>query len=142
MSLETNTQAIQQQDAPNINITSLNIQTLKCDIKLANTIHVAKQLNIDILALQEVRREGQKVLYFNKDDGELDGWCITWSGFKRKGQVDVVFVLSPNVELIDHIYHLDGRIMSIIVVVKGMKLIVTNVYAPTDESSHSLKDLF
>ena len=146
MSLKTNSRLKHQrfvsnvEGISNINITTLNIQTLKCDIKLANTIQAAKKLKIDILALQEVRREGQELLEF--DDGELEGWRIVWSGFKRKGHAGVAFVLSPEVELIDHMSHLDGRIMSILVVVKGMKLRVTNVYAPTNEASDSIKDNF
>ena len=38
-----------------ISISTLNIRTLSCDIKLANAIQEAKNLGIDVLALQEVR---------------------------------------------------------------------------------------
>ena len=56
----------------NIKINTLNINTLSCDVKLANSIQEAKNLNIDILALQETRRVGSGTIEF--DSGDINGW--------------------------------------------------------------------
>ena len=79
-----------------INISTLNIQTLKCDIKFANTIQEANNLKLDVLALQEVRRVGAGSMEF--DSESLKGWQFVWSGFKRKAEAGVAFVLAPHVK--------------------------------------------
>ena len=64
----------------NISISTLNIRTLSCDIKLANSVQEAKRLGIDILALQEVRRPGEDELTFDsKKAGSLCGVGINGS---------------------------------------------------------------
>ena len=66
----------------NIRIAKINVRTLQDDLKLALIVKAARDLNIDILALQEVRRIGNGVLTF--DDPSLRGWQLIWSGHKRK----------------------------------------------------------
>ena len=75
----------------NINIATLNIRTLLCDIKLANSIQEAKNLNLDVLALQEVRRHGNGTLEI--DSGDTVGWQFIWSGFKYKSEAGVAFLV-------------------------------------------------
>ena len=83
----------------NINIATQNIRTLSCDVKLANSILEAKILHLDVLALQEVRRHGTGTVEF--DSGDIKGWQFVWSGFKRKSEAGVAFILAPHVKLIE-----------------------------------------
>ena len=124
----------------NINIATLNIRTLLCDIKFANTIQEAKNLNLDVLALQEVRRNGTGS--FELDSDGIKGWQFVWSGFKRKAEAGVAFILAPHVKLVDTHVHYDARIMSVRVIIYGLCLTLTCAYAPTDCNSESAKSLF
>ena len=124
----------------NINISTLNIRTLSCDIKLANSVQEAKNLNIDILALQETRRLGNGTLDF--DSGDINGWQFVWSGFKRKLEAGVAFILAPHVQLVDSHVHYDARILSVRVIIYGLCLTLTCSYAPTDCSTESSKTIF
>ena len=60
----------------------IKVRTLQEDIKLATIIKVTESLNIDVLALQEVRRTGSDCLEF--DDESLKGWQFAWSGYNVK----------------------------------------------------------
>ena len=124
----------------NINISTLNIRTLSCDIKLANSIQEAKKLNLDILALQEVRRCGSGTIGF--DCESLLGWQFVWSGYKSKSRDGVGFIFAPHVKLVDTQIHLEARILSVRVVVHGLFLTLTCSYAPTNCSSESAKSHF
>ena len=124
----------------NINIATQNIRTLSCDVKLANSILEAKKLHLDVLALQEVRRHGTGTLEF--DSGDIKGWQFVWSGFKRKSEAGVAFILAPHVKLIESHVHYDARILSVRVIIYGLCLTLTCSYAPTDCSSESSKTLF
>ena len=124
-----------------INIATQNVCTLSCDIKLVNSIQEAKNLNIDILALQETRRpgSGHNIL----DTESLAGWQFIWSGLKQKAEQGVAFILAPHVQLIDepHI-HLDARIITVRVIVYGLCLALTCANEPTNEASESSKEIF
>ena len=124
----------------NINISTLNIRTLSCDIKLANSIQEARKQNIDILALQETRRLGHDTLDF--DSGDIKGWQFVWSGFKRKLEAGVAFILAPHVKLVDSHVHYEARILSVRVIIHGLCLTLTCSYAPTDCSTDSSKTIF
>ena len=63
----------------NIKIATLNMQTLQCDIKLSTTIHSASELDLDIFALQEVRRKGQGEIEFENES--IKGWRMVWYGY-------------------------------------------------------------
>ena len=124
----------------NIKIATLNVRTLLCDIKLANSVLAAKKLNVDILALQEVRRKGDGLFEFNEES--LKGWKFVWFGYKSKSEAGVAFILAPHVNLVDSHFHLLGRIMSIRIIIHGMCLAITNAYAPTEMASASSKTIF
>ena len=124
----------------NINIATLNINTLSNDIKLANSVQEAKNLGIDILALQETRRVGKGTLEF--DNGDINGWKFVWSGFKRKLEAGVAFILAPHVTLVDEHPHYDARILSVRVIIHGLCLSLTCSYSPTDCSTESSKTIF
>ena len=124
----------------NINIATINIRTLLCDIKFANTIQEAKKLNLDVLALQEVRRNGTGSMEL--DNEGVKGWQFVWSGFKRKSEAGVAFILAPHVKLIETHVHYDARILSVRVIIYGLCLTLTCAYAPTNCNSESSKSLF
>ena len=124
----------------NINISTLNIRTLTCDIKFSNTIQEAQNLKLDVLALQEVRRVGTGSI--DLDSGSLKGWQFIWSGFKRKAEAGVAFVLAPHVKLIDTHVHLEARILSVRVIIHGLCLSLTCAYSPTEEATDSAKSIF
>ena len=123
-----------------ISISTLNIRTLSCDIKLANAVQEAKNLGIDVLALQEVRRRGDDEFTFDSEG--IEGWQFVWSGFKRKLEAGVAFILAPHVKLIGSHFHYNARILSVRVIIHGLCLSLTCCYAPTDTSSESSKTIF
>ena len=55
-----------------INIATQNVRTLGCDVKFASTIQEAKNLKLDILALQETRRPGSGQIELETEG--LVGW--------------------------------------------------------------------
>ena len=124
----------------NISISTLNIRTLSCDVKLANTVQEAKNLGIDILALQEVRRRGDDDFTFESKG--IEGWQFVWSGFKRKLEAGVAFILAPHVKLIGTHFHYTARILSVRIMIHGLCLSLTCCYAPTDTGSESSKTIF
>ena len=109
-------------------------------IKLANAVQEAKNLGIDVLALQEVRRRGDDEFTF--DSKGIEGWQFVWSGFKRKLEAGVAFILAPHVKLIGSHFHYNARILSVRVIIHGLCLSLTCCYAPTDTSSDSSKTIF
>ena len=70
-----------QPDFQNIRLATLNIETLLCDIALANYVEAARDLGLHILALQEVRRAGDNTLCF--DGTDLEGWQFVYHGQKK-----------------------------------------------------------
>ena len=123
-----------------INIATMNIRTLLCDVKFPNAIQEAKNLDLDILALQEVRRNGTG--YLELESEGIEGWQFVWSGYKRKSEAGVAFILAPHVKFVDSHVHHDARILSVRVIIYGLCLTLTCSYAPTDCSSESSKSLF
>ena len=125
----------------NIRIATINIRTLQDELKLATTVKAAQNLGFDVLALQEVRHLSTGVITF--DDESLKGWQFVWSGHKKKRQHGVGILLAPHVQLVSYKEHLQARIISATVSVRGMRLAILNVYAPTDASdSESAKNIF
>ena len=80
--------------------------------------------------MQEVRRTGNGLLVC--DDESLKGWQLIWSGHKRKREHGVAILFAPHVKIEHHMEHLQARIISANVCVKGMRLALLNVYSPTD----------
>ena len=70
----------QQQEFQNFRLATLNIETLLCDIALANYVEAARDLGLHILALQEVRRAGDETICF--DGTDLEGWQFVHHGQK------------------------------------------------------------
>lgn len=63
-------------------IGSINVQTAKCEVKLAEyTLHV-KNIKNDIYLFQETHKIGSGEIEF--DDEVLKGWKVINSGFKKK----------------------------------------------------------
>ena len=92
----------------------------------------AAELNIDILAMQEVRRTSTGSFTF--DNESLKGWQFAWSGHKRKHEHGVGILLAPHVKMEESKEHLPARIMSVKISVKNMRLAVLNAYAPTQST--------
>ena len=124
----------------NIRISTLNIQTLQCDMKLAGVVKSAQSLGIDILALQEVRRRGAGVSEF--DDESIKGWQLVWSGFKIKAEAGVALLLAPHINLVDHQIHQEARILTAYINIKGMRVSLINTYFPAEMAEDSSKDRF
>ena len=125
----------------NIRVATINVRTLQDDVKLATAIQAAEKNQIDILALQEVRRTGFESTTF--DDDSIKGWQMTWSGHKVKKIHGVAILCAPHVQIEEENEHLQARIISVRVSVKGMKLAILNSYAPTNSTkSESAKNYF
>ena len=118
----------------------IRFENISWDIKLANSVQEAKNLGIDILALQEVRRLGEDELTFDSEG--IEGWQFVWSGYKRKREAGVAFILAPHVKLVGSHFHYNARILSVRVIIHGLCLSLTCCYAPTDTSSESAKTIF
>ena len=101
-------------------IGTLNLQTAKEELKLAEcTMHV-KNNNNDICLFQETHKTGNVEIEFTDD--VLKGWKIIFSGFKKKAQAGVAIVLAPHVVLEDVIFVKEGRIVGVRVIVNGINL--------------------
>ena len=123
-------------------IGTINLQTGKDELQLAEyTLNVKNNKN-DICLFQETRKTGSDELTF--EDPVLKGWRVIYSGFKKKAQAGVAIVLAPHVILEDTILVKEGRIIGVRVIVNGIKLSVFSCYSPTDtkQYSDSTKDLF
>ena len=83
---------------------------------------------------------GSGTLDFKSDN--IEGWQFVWSGFKRKLEAGVAFILAPHVKLVDSHVHYDARILSVRVIIHGLCLTLTCSYAPTDCSTESSKTFF
>ena len=110
---------------------------------MAEYAKLCMALGISILAVQETNRKSSAVedWYF---EGELDGWRYVGTGTSKKVG-GVGFILGPDVELVECVEHAEtvwGRIFSIRVVVGGLRLKLTNVYAPHEGYAESTKQKF
>ena len=124
-----------------IKVATINVQTLKEDMKLARVVKAAKKCNIDILALQEVRRNGRSGI-LTLEDESIRGWQIAWSGHSRKKEHGVAIICAPHVNFEEEIEHQPARILSARVTVHGMKMTVLNAYAPTEGYAETTKATF
>ena len=59
---------------PNIRIATINVRTCQGNLKLAQVVKAASQLNIDILAIQEARRLYHG--YVTLNDKSIFGWLL------------------------------------------------------------------
>ena len=124
-----------------IRIATINVRTLQDDMELASVIQATESLQIDVLAMQEVRRKGFDRIQF--DDESIKGWQLIWSGHKRKARHGVAFLLAPHVKTEEFKEYLPARVITVMIKVKGMRLCMMNAYSPTDSSeSERAKVLF
>ena len=115
-----------------IRIATINVQTCQDDMKLVDVVKAASDLNIDVLAIQEARKLGKDEFTFG--DSSIQGWHIAWSGHKRKKEHGVATILAPHVKLEEFKKHLDARIISTKICVRGLKMSILNAYAPTERT--------
>ncbi|XP_066914954.1 uncharacterized protein [Clytia hemisphaerica] len=122
------------------NIGTINVRTCKDDLKLERVVQEIHKANLEISAIQEVRRLKQGSATVKCDNSKYE---IYWSGHSLKRQHGVGFVIKvdPNVEIVQ-VEYVDARIIVLQTKVYGCLLKVINCYAPTEESSDSSKDLF
>lgn len=101
MSLSTRTPGTRNNLSNNtykvIRLATINVRTLQDDFKLACIVKAAEQFDIDVLAMQEVRRTSYDSVTL--EDESLKGWKLIWSGHKRKHEHGVGFLLAPHVRL-------------------------------------------
>ena len=123
-------------------IGTINLQTAKDEIKLAEYVLHAKNLKHDVCLFQETHKIGEGEIEFN--DPVLKGWRFIYSGFKAKAQAGVGIAIAPHVKTEDIIPVEAGRILGIRVIINGMKLSIFCCYSPCDTKSYSdqTKDAF
>ena len=121
-------------------IGSINTNTMKDPIKLAQCISQCKFLKNDITFLQETHIIGNNTTVF--EDNELKGWTFINCGMKMKARAGVGIALSPNVKLVGINNILDGRILLVRLILHGIKISAFCVYAPTELYSESSKHAF
>ena len=112
---------------------------------LAEYAKVAKNMGLSWVALQETRRDGDVMEDFLFSGELLRGWRFVGSGSQNNRVGGVGFLLTPHVTLAETHRHSQaafGRVMSIRIHVHGLRLRVTNVYAPHNEHSQNSKDQF
>ena len=96
---------------------------------------------MDIISMQEVRRTGTGLTTF--DDSSLKGWQFVWGGLKRKKEHGVGILLAPHIQIQSYDIHLQARILSVRAIVRGVRIAILNVYAPTDANkSDATKQAF
>ena len=115
-------------------IGTINVQTLSNDVKLGTTFELVRSLRHDVLCMQETRRIGEGII-------EDNGIKFIWKGHKRKKISGVGILITSRVTLED-VFYISERLIQIHVIVGGIRLCVTNCYAPPDYSKESQKDQF
>ena len=140
-SISTETRTHPKIENMKIRIATINVQTMREDIKLAMVVKAAIAMKIDVLAVQEARRIGCGSITL--EDQSMKGWNLTWSGYQVKHVHGVAFLLAPHVKVVHFEEHMPARLLSMRIEVGGMKLNVLNVYAPCDSTkSESTKNNF
>ena len=121
---------------------TINLQTSKDEVKLAEYILHVKNIKHDVCLFQETHMTGQGEIEF--EDPVLKGWRFIYSGFKKKARAGVGIALAPHVKLEDTIHVEAGRIIGVRVIVNGIKLSIFSCYSPCDTKSYSdqTKDAF
>lgn len=118
---------------------SINVRTAGKQSTLAQHVITIKELGHDIACLQETRIPGQGGVVFEEE--ALKGWKVFHNGVKT-AKHGVGIVTAPHVDIKDVAHHLDGRIMSLRVVIHGVKVTVVCCYGPTEEYAVSTKEAF
>ena len=130
-----------QQMHHKICIGSINTNTIKDPMKLAQCVSQCKFLKQQITFIQETHIFGKSSCKF--EDKELCGWTFHNSGLKGKARAGVGIVLSPDVKLIDIDDNiLDGRILLVRIILFGVRISAICAYAPTELYAESTKNKF
>ena len=131
------------QQSSRAKIGSWNLFNGSRESALAEYAKLCKEMKVQILAVQETKRKLSAVEDW-RFNGNLDDWRFVGTG-TSKNIGGVGFILGPDVELVEYVEHKEdcwGRIFSIRVVLYGMRLKLTNVYAPHEGYADSTKQNF
>ena len=123
-------------------IATLNCRTLTNEIKLLDTALEAKRLGLDILAVQEHKLKGDGDIDLGKSHTELKNWRFLYSGFDTAYGGAGFFLNPKSIKIIDDTILSKGRIYTIRLKLGYMKVIVTNIYAPTETQAETTKKDF
>ena len=122
---------------------TLNCRTLKNEIKLIDTALEVKRLSYGLLAVQEHRLAQNKTIDLGDFHRELENWKFVFSGFKKSGQAGVGLIFdNSNVKLIEEHIIIPGRLVFYRLFVKGNKVILSNIYAPTNSKDDQTRSNF
>ncbi|XP_066911780.1 uncharacterized protein [Clytia hemisphaerica] len=123
---------------------TINVRTGREDQKLERIIREIDKADINICALQEVRRfsQGSASIPIKTNDF-TNKYEVYWSGYtqKRMHGAGIVVKVNPNIEVSDIIY-VNSRIIVAEITLYGCHLKIICCYAPTEEDSKSSKDKF
>ena len=114
------------------------------DINLAQYAKTVKKLKISIAAVQETRRPGEQLEDFYFPGEELRGWRFIGSGSVGTSTGGVGFVIAPGVDVIETHRHDQlawGRILSVRLEIKGIRMKVTTSYAPHNDKLSRCTDM-
>ena len=123
-----------------LRVGSINMLTLKDEMKVPQAILQCKYLNHDLTFIQETHMTGSDTIKF--ESGECKGWSLIYSGFKQKHAAGVGIAVSPNVKVVDIDNAMEGRILIVRAIVNGICISAISAYAPTENKPDSSKDLF
>lgn len=119
---------------------SLNIRTLKDDMKLVDLAINGTKLKHDFITLQETHRPGCGDEKITGDQTKhLNGWRFIWSGFKKKANAGVGILMSRFCEHIETKVILPGRIILVKLIVRGQKIAAISAHAPDESYSEAVK---
>ena len=120
---------------------SINTTTMKDPLKLIECLCQCKKLNQQITFFQETHITGNQTIKFDNHD-QLNGWTFINCGFKAKAYGGVGIALSPGTRVLDIDNAMNGRILLIRAKVSGIRLSLVSAYAPCEDKSESMKQLF
>ena len=125
-------------------IGTLNIRTGKEQSEGAKMYAIVKEvarLKLSICCIQEVRHRnyGEKMIRLNT--GEC--YKFYWSGMKKRREYGVGILIKDDKNIkVSEPDTKDARLMATNIEIRGFKIRLVNAYAPTEEASENMKDVF
>ena len=125
-------------------IGTLNIRTGKEKSEGARMYTIVKEiarLKLSICCIQEVRHRnyGEKMIRLNT--GEC--YKFYWSGMKKRREYGVGILVKDDTNIkVSEPDIKNARLMATNIEIRGFKIRLVNAYAPTEEASENLKDVF
>lgn len=119
-----------------------NVTTCKDDAKLGQCAIAAKQLGQQLCFITETHRIGNGLIDQWPKHAELSGWQFVYSGLRRKAAAGVGIFCNEEAELVDFNVVTEGRILHARIKIKGIKLNVWCIYAPTNATADATKTVF